>query len=54
MKSSQYQQNLEWYPVTIVVLNSFTSKVEDLITYLPSLRLQMSYFEKHKAYVIDK
>lgn len=53
-KNLVYQQNLEKYPITIVVLNCFTSKIEELITYLPSFRLQVGEFEKHKAYIIDK
>lgn len=53
-KNLRYQQNLDKYPVTIVVLNSFSSKVEELITLLPTFRSQLSTFEKHKAYVIDK
>jgi predicted nuclease of predicted toxin-antitoxin system len=53
-KNLIYQQNLEKYPITTVVLNCFTSKIEELITYLPSFRLQVGEFEKHKAYIIDK
>ena len=29
-KNLRYQQNLDKYPITIVVLNSFTSKIEEL------------------------
>ncbi len=53
-KNLQYQQNLDKSPIIIVVLNSFTSKVEELVTFLPSLRAQLGQFEKHKAYVITK
>ncbi len=53
-KNLMYQQNLEKYPITIVVLNCFTSKVEELITFLPSFRRQIDQFEKHRAYTIDK
>ncbi len=35
-KNLQHQQNLEKYPITIVVLHSFSSKVEALIEFLPS------------------
>ena len=48
------QQNLDKYPVSIAILNSFTSKIEELITFLPSFKLQVSTFQKHKAYIIDK
>jgi len=53
-KNLQYQQNLEKYPVTIVVLNTFTSKAEELITFLPSFRAQVASFQKHKAYLINR
>lgn len=53
-KNLRYQQNLDKYPVTVVVLNSFSSKVEDLVTFLPSFRSQIDTLEKHRAYLIDK
>ena len=53
-KNLQYQQNLDRYPVVIVVLNSFTSKVDDLVVLLPSFRVQLQDFQKHRAYVINK
>jgi len=49
-----YQQNLDKYPLTIAVLNCFTSKIEELITFLPSFKLQVDKLEKHLAYIIDK
>jgi predicted nuclease of predicted toxin-antitoxin system len=53
-KNLMYQQNLDRYPVAIAVLNCFTSKIEELITFLPSFKSQISALEKHKAYIIDK
>ena len=53
-KNLQYQQNLEKYPVTVVVLNSFSSKVEDLALFIPSFYAQVDGFEWHRAYLIDK
>ena len=53
-KNLMYQQNLDKYPVTIVVLNSFTSKIEELITFLPSFKMQVDKLEKNQAYIIDK
>ena len=53
-KNLQYQQNLDRYPIVIVVLNSFTSKVDDLVVLLPSFRVQLQDFQKHRAYVINK
>ena len=53
-KSLMFQQNLDKYPLTIVVLNSLTSKIEELVLFMPSFKAQISSFEKHKAYLIDK
>lgn len=53
-KNLQFQQNLEKFPITIVVLNSITSKVEELITFLPSFIAQVGQLEKYRAYLIDK
>jgi predicted nuclease of predicted toxin-antitoxin system len=36
-KSLMYQQNLNQYKITVAVLNSLTSKVEELATFIPSL-----------------
>jgi predicted nuclease of predicted toxin-antitoxin system len=51
-KNMMHQQNLEKYPLTIVVLNSFTSRVEELISFIPAFEKQVSGFKKHKAYII--
>ncbi len=53
-KNLMFQQNLEKYQISIVVLNSTTSKIEELITFLPNLKNQITFFEKHKAYLIEK
>lgn len=53
-KNLMFQQNLEKYPVSIVVLNCITSKIEELITFLPSFFSQIEEMEKHKAYLIKK
>ncbi len=52
-KNLQYQQNLDRYPLTIVVLNSRSSKVADLIGYLPLFNTLLTNIEKHKAYVLE-
>lgn len=52
-KNLMYQQNLEKYPVTIVVLNCFTSKIEELVSFLPAFKSQIEDFEKHKAYIVN-
>jgi len=53
-KNIIHQQNLEKYPVTIVVLNASNSKMEELILFIPSFLQQIHLFEKHKAYIIEK
>ena len=53
-KNLMFQQNLNKYPLTIVVLNSLTSKIEELILFLPSLKSQINQLEKHRAYLMDK
>ena len=53
-KNLMFQQNLVKYSLSIVVLNSLTSKLEELILFLPSFKLQIKKFEKHKAYIIEK
>lgn len=53
-KNLMYQQNLDKYPLTIVVLNCVTSKIEELLTFLPSFKLQVYSLQKHKAYIINK
>jgi predicted nuclease of predicted toxin-antitoxin system len=53
-KNLMFQQNLDKYPIIIIVLNCFSSKIEELITFLPSLKMQIVNLKKHNAYIIDK
>lgn len=53
-KNLVHQQNLDQFAVAIVVLNSSTSKLENLMDFLPPFKLQLKNFIKHKAYLIDK
>jgi hypothetical protein len=48
------QQNLIKYNLTLAIFNSLTSKLEELVLFLPSFKEQSDTFEKHRAYVIDK
>ena len=52
-KNLMFQQNLEKYPVTIVVFNCLSSKIEELVLFIPSFEKQINFFQKHKAYLID-
>jgi len=53
-KNMIHQQNIEKYPITIVVFNVSTSKMEELILFIPSFLKQIYHFAKHKAYIIEK
>jgi len=53
-KNIMYQQNIEKYPITIAVFNSLTSKLEELILFIPSFLKQIYQFEKKKIYLIEK
>ena len=53
-KNLTFQQDLDQYPLTIVVLNCQTSKIEELVTFLPSFKSQVDKFQKYKAYIIEK
>ena len=53
-KNLMYQQNLDKYKLTIAVLNSSTSKIEELVLFMQSFKAQVDSLEKHKAYIIVK
>lgn len=53
-KNLMFQQNIDKYYVSIVVLNCETSKIEELITFLPLFFEKINTFEKHKAYILEK
>lgn len=52
-KNLMFQQNLDKYAVSIVVLNCSTSKIEELITFLPSFKAKAYTLEKNRAYIIE-
>jgi hypothetical protein len=49
-----FQQNPEKYHVSIVILNSLTSKLDELMLFVPSFLKQLYQFEKNSVYVIEK
>ena len=53
-KNLQYQQNLNTCPLTIVILNSVGSKVEELIKFPPKFQEQVADLQKHRAHIIGK
>jgi len=52
-KNLAFQQNIENYPISIVVLDSLSSKIEDITKCIPAFKLQATSFQKRKAYIID-
>lgn len=53
-KNLMFQQNLEKYKLTIVVLNSSQSKLEEILLFIHSFKSQVDKFEKYRAYIIEK
>lgn len=53
-KNLMFQQNIERYPVTIAVLNCFSSKIEEIVQFIPSFKAQVTGLSKYKAYIIEK
>ena len=53
-KNLQHQQNVGKYPLIVVVFNSLSSKLEVMITFLPSFERQLSAFTKGNAYLVEK
>lgn len=53
-KNLVYQQNLDKFKLTIAVLNSQTSKIEELVLFMPSFIAQANKLEKYNAYIINK
>jgi len=53
-KNIMFQQNLDKYKLTVAVLNSSTSKIEELVLFIPSFKAQVDKLEKYNAYIIEK
>lgn len=53
-KNLQYQQHLGNYPLTIVIFNSISSKVEELIEFVLAFELQLPGYQKHTAYLLNR
>ena len=48
-KNLMFQQNLDKYPLTIVVLDFFSSKIEKLSVFIPTFKLQIPEFQKKSS-----
>ena len=53
-KNLMFQQNLDKFPITIVVFNCKTSKIDDIIDFLPSFKNQIMLLKTCVAYLIEK
>ena len=53
-KNLIHQQNLNKYKISIAVFDCATSKIEELVLFVPSFKEQISSFEFHKVYFIEK
>ena len=53
-KNMQYQQSLDKYPITVVVLDSLSSKLEELIQFIPSFMALVNSFEENNVYLLKK
>ena len=51
-KNLQHQQNLDKFPISIVIFDSYSSKIEDLKKYLPAFNSNIVNYKKHAAYVL--
>ncbi len=47
-KNLMFQQNLDKYKLTIAVLNSSTSKIEELVLFMPSFKAQVDSLKNTK------
>jgi predicted nuclease of predicted toxin-antitoxin system len=52
-KNLQHQQNIGKYPLIVVILNSPSSKLEMLVTFLPSFEKQLPAFTKGNVYLVE-
>lgn len=52
-KNLQHQQNVGKFPLIVVILNSPSSKLEMLVTFLPSFEKQIPVFTKGSACLVE-
>lgn len=53
-KNLLFQQNIEKHLITIVVFDTYSSKIEELVTFLSSFKSQIAQMKKSKGYLIKK
>ena len=52
-KNIEYQQNLKSYQIAVVVINTASSKLENLEKLLPKFKQDINTFEKGKVFKIN-
>jgi predicted nuclease of predicted toxin-antitoxin system len=52
-KNLTFQQNLKRYPLAVVVLNSPSSKIEEIVLYVPSFLKKIGEYTKENSYTIN-
>lgn len=52
-KNIKYQQNIDKLSIILVILDTKSSKIEDIAPLLPELENRLPQFEKGKAYIIN-
>lgn len=52
-KNLAFQQNLDKYNISIVVLNTLSSKIEDILPLIPTFKQKAPALNKARAYLID-
>jgi len=52
-KNLQHQQNIGKYPLIVAILNSPSSKLEVLLTFIPAFEKQLPAFTKGNAYLVE-
>ena len=52
-KNLQHQQSVGKFPLIVAILNSPSSKLEILITFLPAFEQQLPAFAKGNAYLVE-
>jgi predicted nuclease of predicted toxin-antitoxin system len=53
-KNLEYQQNLNRYPISVIILIVKRSKIEYLLELIPEFKAKINSFEKGKSYRIVK
>jgi len=53
-KNISTQQNIAKYPLIIIVFHSVTSKIDELVQFIPSFEKALPEFRKGNLYVIEK